>query len=185
VLINSIDQETKFDKATIVMAKGKLFTLRLIYLVICMGSISECLAQTKINNDARAKKVVFGNEKLTLTLDYNKRANVSQLIVNGQQVIQGDAGIYSMIRTKATQYTTLTLSADPSLTIAGNTITLKGISYGGQDLFIEETWTFTISANDIRFDMDRTTSKAFKVRCYQYLGGRLSGLWRAGLVLSF
>lgn len=144
----------------IVITKRNLFTRRLIYLVICIGSVSECLAQSKINNDARAKKVVFGNEKITLTLDYNKRANVSQVIVNGQQVIQGDAGIYSLIRTKATQYTTLTLPADPSLTIAGNTIILKGISYGGQGLAIEETWTFTISANDIRFDIDRTTSKA-------------------------
>jgi hypothetical protein len=153
-------QEIKLDNAAIVMVKRTLFTLRLICIVLFGSAFSACLAQSKINNDARAKKVVFGNEKLTLTLDYKKRANISQLIVNGQRVIQGDAGVYSMIRTKAAQYATLALSSDPSLTINRNTVTLKGIVYGDQNLSIEETWTFTIRANDIRFDIDRSTSKA-------------------------
>ena len=35
-----------------------------------------------------------------------------------------------------------------------------GISYDDKNLSISETWTFTISNSNIKFDMDRTMSKA-------------------------
>lgn len=148
-------------KQTLMMTKERLFALYLTCFIFFIGSLSEGFAQpVKISNDVKTKRVVFGNGKLTLTLDYNKTANVSQLIVNGQQVIQGNAGIYSMIRTKAAVYSTLRLSSDPAIKTSGNTVSLSGIMYGDQDLSISETWTFTVGANDIRFDVDRTTSKA-------------------------
>src|SRR5262249_43080660 len=92
--------------------------------------------------------------------DYNKTATVSQLVVNGQQVINGGAGIYSMIRTKAATYSTSQLSTDPSVKTSANTIILSGILYGDRDLSISETWMFTISHENIRFDIERSLSKA-------------------------
>lgn len=129
-------------------------------LIFCIGVCGMVWAQPTIKNDATARKVVFGNGKLTLTLDYNKKATVSQLTVNGQQVIQNNAGIYSMLRTKAAQYTTLSLLSEPSVAVKGNTITVNAIAYGDKDLSIQETWKFTVSNDNIRFDIDRTTSKA-------------------------
>ena len=84
--------------------------------------MNECLAQTvKINNDATGKKIIFGNEKMTVALDYNKKANISLLAVNGQKVIEGPAGIYSEIKTQTATYSTLYLSADPAVKVANNT----------------------------------------------------------------
>jgi len=140
-------------------------TQHFLFLLICIasaiGSRSECAAQpVKITNDTKEKNVVFGNSKIKITLDYNKKANLSSLTVNGQTVIQSDAGVYSKIRTKASTYSTLQLSTDPTVKIAGNTISVMGIRYGDPALSIDETWTFTISDTDIKFDIDRTLSKA-------------------------
>src|SRR5438045_447468 len=97
--------------------------LHLFNILCFIGPLSECVAQSvKINNNSKEKVVVFGNEKITVTVDYNKKANISLLIVNGQQVIQGDTGIYSLISTKVATYSTLHLSSDPAIKISNNTI---------------------------------------------------------------
>jgi hypothetical protein len=120
-----------------------------------------CLAQTvKINNNAAGKKIVFGNEKMTVRLDYNKKANISLLAVNGQKVIEGSAGIYSEIKTQSATYSTLHLSADPVIKVTHNTISVAGIKYGDKGLTVNENWTFTVTGTNIQFDMDRTLSKA-------------------------
>jgi hypothetical protein len=35
-----------------------------------------------------------------MIFDYNGKASISSVILNGQEIIDGDAGIYSSIRTK-------------------------------------------------------------------------------------
>ena len=136
-------------------------TLSSLCLTVSILLSSLCEAQpVKIDHNPKTKSVVFGNEKLTLTLDYNKTANISRLIVNGQTVLKNKAGIYSAIRTKTAKYSTLQLSADPSVKVSTNTVSLSGITYGDGELSINETWTFSINPNDIRFDIDRTLSKA-------------------------
>jgi hypothetical protein len=142
------------------MKKRRLITHCFALLLLGVGLCSAGLAQPTVRHDATARKVVLGNGKLTLTLDYDKKAAVSQLVVNGQQVIRGDAGIYSMLRTKAAQYTTLALLSEPAVAVKGNTITLNAIAYGDKDLSIQETWRFTVSNDAIKLDIDRTTSKA-------------------------
>jgi Bacterial alpha-L-rhamnosidase 6 hairpin glycosidase domain len=135
-----------------------LYILLVIYFI---GSVSEGFAQAvSISNKTNEKKIVFGNEKISVTLDYNEKVNISLLVVNGQQVIAGDTGIYSAIRTKETVYSTLNLSSTPAVKIANNTISISKINYGDKHLSINETWTFTISAETIQFGISRTLSKA-------------------------
>ena len=118
-------------------------------------------AQTvKINNDAAGKKIVFGNGKITATLDYNKKVNISLLEVNGQKVIESEAGIYSAIRTSDATYSTLHLSASPSVQVAGHTIRITGIQYGNKHFAINEVWTFNITDSNIRFGIDRELPEA-------------------------
>ncbi|MBT1685624.1 hypothetical protein, partial [Dawidia soli] len=141
------------------MKKWNLMMRCFILLMFCIGVCGTVLAQPTIKNDAAAKKVTFGNGRLSLTLDYDKKATVTQLTVNGQHVIQHNAGVYSMLRTRNAQYTTLSLSSEPSVATTGNTVTVNGIAYGDKDLSIQETWKFTVTHDNIRFDIDRTTSK--------------------------
>ncbi len=140
-------------------------TTRFLFYLLCVAcsicSWNRCSAQTTtIQNNTQQKTVAFGNDKIRIILDYNKKANISSLHINGQQVIQSDAGVYSKIRTKATSYSTLHLSSDPTVKVSNNIISVAGIRYGDQTLSIDETWTFTLSNSDIKFDIDRTLSKA-------------------------
>jgi len=116
-----------------------------------------------IDPDPANKKIVFGNEKLRLTLDYNGQADISQLIVNGQTVIDGPAGVYSTISTHKAAYSSLHLLTDPIPKISGDTITLTGITYGDSDLTIKETWRFTVTTDKIRLDVDRSLSSSIQI----------------------
>ena len=70
-----------------------------------------------INNDIQNKRVVFGNDKISMIIDYNRKANISSVILNGQKIIEGDAGIYTTIRTKNATYSTLELLSEPSVKV--------------------------------------------------------------------
>jgi len=143
-----------------VLTKKNLY-LHLLFIIYFVGLTDGCFAQAiKISNDAAGKKIVFGNEKIQATLDYNQKVNISLLTINGQKVIESAAGIYSLIRTQTTTYSSLHLSADPAIKITNNAISVAGIIYGDKSLTVNETWTFTVTNTSIKFDMGRTMSKA-------------------------
>ena len=140
---------------------NKELLLCLILLGYFSGNSVESIAQiAAINNNITEKKVVFGNGRIKMTLDYNQKANVSSLIINGQQVIQDDAGIYSLIKTQDSTYSTLQLLTQPEVKISANTIIVSAIVYGDKANPINETWTFNIIADSIEFNISRTISKS-------------------------
>ena len=143
------------------MSLKKRLPLHLFLVLYFIGSFNAGFAQmAKISNDVKERKIIFGNEKIMVTLDYNKKVNLSSVLLNGQQVITGNEGIYSAIKTKEAAYSTLQLSSQPIVRVANNTIRVSGIIYGDKALTINENWTFAISASNIKFDIDRTLSKA-------------------------
>ena len=121
---------------------------------------NNCVAQEFIvKNDTKNKVITFGNEKIRLTLDYNAKANISSMTVNGQNIIESAAGIFSGIRTASKSYSSLNIQSSPTLQTTGNTIKIYNIFYGDKSVVINETWKFTISENDIKFTIDRNISK--------------------------
>src|SRR6476620_7748684 len=146
------------------MPVKKYLWLLLFFEIFFIKLPGVCFAQAiKIKNDLHAKKVVFGNSKITMVLDYDQKASISLLVVNGQKVIEGTDGVYSQIKTNAATYSTLHLSADPSIGIENNTIAITGIIYGDKELTIHEDWTFMVRSASIKFNMDRTLSKPVMV----------------------
>ncbi len=143
------------------MPLKKLFFLLLTCSVCLVISMSNGVAQAiSIHNNNKEKIIVFGNGKIQLALNYNKKASISLLTVNGQPVIEDNAGIYSEISTKEAVYSSLRVSSDPVIKTYGHTISVTGIQYGDGKLSINETWLFTISNEHIKFDIIRTLSKA-------------------------
>jgi hypothetical protein len=65
-----------------------------------------------------------------MTLDYNQKVNVSSLIINGLQVIEEDAGIYSLLKTRDSAYSTLQVLSQPAVKITKNTVVVSSITYG-------------------------------------------------------
>lgn len=140
--------------------KKFLFLIQIFSLAAGVLTNPSSAQLIKISNDTVTKRIVFGNEKLILTLDYKKTAAISTLVVNGQKVIDDAAGIYSEIRTKTSAYSSLHLLADPSVKIINNLILITGIKYGDKDFTVNETWSFVIKHASIKFNMERTMSKA-------------------------
>lgn len=134
---------------------------RILFFLFCMAVfVLPVHAQTvRISNDVKSKKVVLQNNQLRMVLDYNKTASISDLTVNGEQVIHGDAGIYSLIKTKTSSYSTLHLLSSPAVHISDKKMTVDNIVYGDGAVIIREIWTFTLDADEIRFNISRNTSK--------------------------
>src|SRR5258706_13675863 len=121
------------------MLKKSFLRLPLLCAICIIEMSGACFAQTiKIKNDLQGKKIVFGNGKIKMAFDYDQKANISLLVVNGQKVIEGAPGIYSEIRTKDATYSTLHLSSDPVLKVTNDTIIITGIIYGNKELVIKE-----------------------------------------------
>ncbi|HLK29342.1 MAG TPA: hypothetical protein VKT28_12245 [Puia sp.] len=138
----------------------KTLSFHLLISIYFITSSFTCISQNiLIKHDQRQKKIVFGNDKIRMTLDYDGKADISSVVLNGQQIIEGGAGIYSKIRTRNAIYSTLNLTSKPSVKITNNTITLSAIAYGDKSIPLSETWTFIISNSNIRFNIERSISK--------------------------
>jgi hypothetical protein len=158
----SIVAFTLFKRIAGMLIKNTVaFSILLSFFFISLSTTS--IAQLIVNNNAKSKVVTFGNGKIKLTLDYNNKANISALEVNGQKVIDDNAGIYSAVRTANTSYSSLHTTSSPTVSTAVNSVQISGITYGDKDVTINETWKFTIKDDDIKFDIDRTFSKAIIV----------------------
>jgi hypothetical protein len=145
------------------MSKNKLCVYTFLLICIIQAPLLTFAQSIKITNDILNKKLSFGNEKMKALLDYDQQANLSSLAVNGQRVIDGDAGVYSTIKTKYDDYSTLHLQKDPTIKINNNIITVTNINYGDKQNLIHEIWKFTITESDIKFDIERTLSKTLIV----------------------
>ena len=131
--------------------------IRCFFIFVLVGFFVAGVAQElPVKNDVQKKSVVFGNKKIRLTLDYNGKANIASLDVNGQNVIASAAGIYSEVRTATANYSSLKLVSAPKVEITSSIIKLRGISYGNKSLTINETWKFTITNTDIKFNVERS-----------------------------
>jgi hypothetical protein len=131
------------------------YFLFLLFFIQIQGN---CFAQpVAIKNIKEGKRLVFGNEKMMMTLDYENNLNISSLVLNGEEVLDS-AGVYSVIKTKDASYSTLHLLAEPVIKIAGNIIFIKHIVYGDATHRLNEAWKFTVGVRDIKLDINRTIS---------------------------
>jgi len=71
------------------------------------------------------------------------------LEVNGQKVIEGGTGIFSQVKTLSKTWSTLSMDSSPEVEPGRHSVRVKGIRYGDAGLKIDETWTFTITDEDI------------------------------------
>jgi hypothetical protein len=116
-----------------------------------------------IKNNLLEKVIIFGNGKIMITLDYNRKCNISGLEVNGQPVISGTAGIFSVIKTSANTYSTLKLISDPTVRIGENTLSVGNIKYGNNEEITIENWNFLITGSEIKFDIERIFPKSLSI----------------------
>ena len=117
-----------------------------------------------IKNSQPDKVITFGNGKIMITVDYNRKCAVTGLTVNGRAVIAGPAGIFSAITTATGTFSTLELLSDPVITLSENKVTIGNIKYGDREMAATEKWNFSITAGDIRFETERIFPKPLLVK---------------------
>jgi hypothetical protein len=142
--------------------KTNFLILKVIFLFIIFASFS-ATGQISISNRSTDKVVVFGNNKLMITLDYKMKCNISGLDINNRNVISGTAGIFSEIRTLQHTFSSIQLLASPKVTISKNTVLVSGITFGDTENPITENWKFTINEQNIVLDIERELKKDLNV----------------------
>jgi hypothetical protein len=141
--------------------EGCRFGLIILSLISCLFCNAGDII---INNNASGKVITFGNSKITLTLDYNGKCNVSELNLNGQSVISGASGIFSAITTSTGSYSTLKLAIDPIIKVSENSVTVSNITYGSNQEIVTENWHFLLTETDIKFDIERNFPKPIAIQ---------------------
>ncbi|MEO6289131.1 MAG: hypothetical protein ABIO76_04390 [Ginsengibacter sp.] len=121
-----------------------------------------------VKNNQQLQTVTFSNSKIKFVLNYDHQCRVSDMEVNGQKVIEGDAGIYSEIQTAGNTFSTLHLAASPTVRVSGNTVDIIGITYGDEKTFIHESWKFIVSDTGVRFTISRNCPMAFKAESVSF-----------------
>lgn len=112
---------------------------------------------------ARKQSIKIASGKLSMTLDYQYRACISSLVINGQKVINSENGIFTSVRVGAKTYSSLHLKSSPMLVKGKNGIRISGINYGDSNLTISENWIFDTYGPSIKWTIERSLSQASKV----------------------
>ena len=112
---------------------------------------------------AMANEIIISNPKIAMVLNYGKEASITSLIVNGQKVISGADGIFTSVNVGGINYSSLHLKQSPVLVKTGNVFKISGISYGDKNLIINESWIFTVTNNNIKWTIERATTKPLNV----------------------
>ncbi|HZK95243.1 MAG TPA: hypothetical protein VFC67_13630 [Prolixibacteraceae bacterium] len=138
----------------------KNYSLWKLILLFILFANSSAEGQINISNRSADNVITFGNSKLKVTLDYASKCVVTGMEVNGEAVLSGKSGIYSAVRTSTDTYSTRKLATSPKIKTQKNSVTLSGIRYGEDKAPINEVWTFLITENDIRLDIERSVAKS-------------------------
>ena len=134
-----------------------------IVLLLQLSSTLCHAGSVMIRNNPLDKTVIFGNSKMTITLNYDQKCSVSSFILNGQTVISGPEGIFSEIKTSAGTYSTLALTEDPIIKTGKNSVDISNIKYGDAGEMATEHWKFLINETDIKFEIERNLPNAITV----------------------
>ena len=113
--------------------------------------------------DKSPKTITINNSKLKLVLDVDGKAAITSLMVNGQTVIDNNEGVFTSVRAGGVTYSSLHVSGSPALVKTRNVYRINGIRYGDKKLMISESWIFTVSDKNIKWTIERSTSKPLRL----------------------
>ncbi|MBK0378441.1 alpha-L-rhamnosidase-related protein [Mucilaginibacter segetis] len=108
-------------------------------------------------------QITISSPKINMVVEYGNKVSISSLTVNGQKVVSNDDGIYTSVIIGKTTYSSLHLKGKPIISNASGIVKVNGIKYGDKGLVITENWVFTKTNGGIKWNIERTFSKAVKV----------------------
>jgi hypothetical protein len=144
-----------------------MFAKRIYAVAVCFLAVlfpligSATIIHKNISGEPRL--ITFNNAKTTFTIDYNHKAAITSLIINGQKVVSSADGMFTSVKIGAVTYSSLQTKNNPVIVQKGDSLKITGINYGDKQLNISETWTFVKTSKSIKWKIERSFSKAVNI----------------------
>ncbi len=128
-----------------------------------------CFAQSfEIENDLQHKTVTMSHDHLKLVLNYDHQCHLTYFGVNGQNVIDENAGMYSEIKTGGQTFSTIKLEKSPFVKVTGKVVEVSDIIYGDGNTKMNERWQFALTDTGIQFTIKRNCPKSFEAESVSF-----------------
>jgi hypothetical protein len=136
------------------------FILTLIFAACCCFSSLITTAQVVRSTFGQPDVVLISAAKIAMTINYNHKAAVTLLLINGRNAVGSADGMYTSVKVGDSTYSSLHVKGNPVMAQIPGGLKISGISYGDKQLTINEIWTFLYSKTAINWKIERSFSKA-------------------------
>ncbi len=128
--------------------------------------------------------VADGQSNLVLRLNYAGACRLDQVVVRGRQVIHPATGVFSGIKVGDQWFTTRAGVPTPKVSVAGNTVTVRDILFGGGGVRVRETWRLTAQNDAVVWQIDRAylSGGTLEDTCFPVWDFRDRSTWTGGLL---
>ncbi|HXS58001.1 MAG TPA: hypothetical protein VN726_17830 [Hanamia sp.] len=123
---------------------------------------------SEIINDVQRKTVTISHDHLKLVLNYDHQCHLAYFGVNGQNVVDENAGMYSEIKTGGQTFSTIQLNKSPRVKVTESGVDVSGIIYGDHNIVVNERWQFTLADTGITFSITRICPKSFEAESVSF-----------------
>lgn len=115
-------------------------------------------AGEKIYIDDESKLLVMNSGNMSMLVDYNNKAKIMSLKVNGVETLDAEGIVASVaVPGSAVSIGTSVLANSPDVTANADTVSINNIYYSDASLNVNETWVFTVNnGEDINWHIERT-----------------------------
>ena len=138
-----------------------MFIKNLCLVITCFsGLLLPVISQGSPRKDSSIFRV--SSPKITMTIDCDNKASITSLVINGQEVISSKDGIYTAVKAAGMLYSSMHLKEKPVVQQTPQRTIISGISYGNENITIQESWIFTRVGEAIQWEIKRALPRAVK-----------------------
>ena len=147
--------------------------------------IQKSYAWNDMSHDPALKKITISDsgQKLVLRLDYSNGCKITQLNVNGKNVLS-ESGVYTGFSTKGGMFSSTVSAEEVKVEESGHQIFIKNIIYGDQSINVDESWSFELVGNKIVWKISRKYSNLAKLEETAFPQWNFADLsvWKGGIL---
>jgi hypothetical protein len=146
---------------------------RVVALLAWSLGFNVLISEAAVLHDEQNQRVTLSDARgdLVLSLNYQHRCGVDRVSVGGRQIISGaeargrvPGGVYSAVKLGGQWFDTRANIPTPRVETTSNTLSITGIHFGGAGREIQEAWRFTVEADRIVWQVDRTYPSAIPIQ---------------------
>jgi hypothetical protein len=137
----------------------------------------------RYNEVDKSITITVPDKKLSIVIDYSAGFVIKQLNIRARNVLS-TSGIYTGIQTRKANYFSIGKPANIKVVEKGNRVTLSGLTYGDQNLTVDETWEFEVKGDRILWDIIRNYHQDAEVEDMAFPKYNFANMsvWKGGIL---